>query len=319
MPTFIAGERSRADLGSMAASVAFDSEPIALGRHQTFHLRDGWLVKGLRALDRDGFAFAHREAHHQLGVGSNMLQSIRFWLLATRLVEPAPDLREGRKTPLRATGVAQLLLEYDPYLEDLGTQWILHILLASRRGTAAAWYWLFNEFDGGDVGEDELVSQLGAWVSASAPKKEFKTQALRREVSCLLRTYRAPGGDVPNPAEDEILSPLADLGLVATVGGMVRLEVGPKPHLPLGPFLFALAFFSRGSGRELLSVDELRWAPNSPGRLLCLDTRSLTQLLARAEEKDAVRISRTAGLQNVSVARTEPLHELKRYYSHAVA
>lgn len=315
MPKFIVAERQRtADLPQSSAR-----DPIALGRHQTFHLRDGWLVKGLQALDRDGFAFARQGAHHQLGVGKNMLQSIRFWLLATGLAESDLEHRRGRNTPLRATPAAQLLLKWDPYLEDLGTQWIIHILLASRNGAAAAWYWLFNEFDGGDVTENELVVQLGEWLRDLAPEREFSEHALRREVSCVLRTYRVPSRDAPNPAEDELLSPLADLGLLSAIAGNLRVEVGPKPQLPLGPFLYALARFCRARDRDLLSIEELRWAPMSPGRLLCLDMNSLSRLLAQAEGEGAVRVSRTAGLQNVSVSRREPLRELERYYALAAA
>lgn len=58
---------------------------IGLGRHQTFHLRAGWLAKALRSLRDDAEALSGPESHHDLGVGKNMLEAIRFWVVAADL------------------------------------------------------------------------------------------------------------------------------------------------------------------------------------------------------------------------------------------
>jgi len=87
-------------------------------RHETFHLRDGWLFKGLAAVQADEFALYARDAHHNLGIGLNMLKSLLYWLQATNLVQAVPAKGTSRP-PLRPTRLAELVYAHDPYFEDL--------------------------------------------------------------------------------------------------------------------------------------------------------------------------------------------------------
>src|SRR5215475_2154443 len=52
--------------------------------HESFPCRYTWLPKAVRGLDVDSKLFADEEkAMVDLGVGKNMVRSIRFWSLAT--------------------------------------------------------------------------------------------------------------------------------------------------------------------------------------------------------------------------------------------
>ncbi len=44
----------------------------AFARHETFHLRDGWLYKGMDSIRKDGSSLFTKDAHHNLGIGINM-------------------------------------------------------------------------------------------------------------------------------------------------------------------------------------------------------------------------------------------------------
>jgi GNAT superfamily N-acetyltransferase len=88
-------------------------------RHETFHLRDGWLFKGLEAVQADECALYAHDAHHNLGIGLNMLKSLVYWLQATNLVQAVPAKGTSR-SPLRPTRLAELVCAHDPYFEDLG-------------------------------------------------------------------------------------------------------------------------------------------------------------------------------------------------------
>ena len=54
-------------------------------RHDTFHIRDGWLTKGLNLVKQN--LLSKQDIHHDIGVGINMLKSIKHWLEATNLVK----------------------------------------------------------------------------------------------------------------------------------------------------------------------------------------------------------------------------------------
>lgn len=295
-----------------------EGDPIALGRHQTFHLRDSWLPKAMSAVRKDGFALSRPDAHHQLGVGKNMLAAVRFWALSTGLLRLAQDQREGRQVPLVLTPLAELVAVCDPYFEDPATLWILHTVLASQRGGAAAWYWYFNLSDLAAAPEDELASAFGGWLRRVQPTYEATSQAIRREISCLVRSYvsRALDGG-RNVTEDELVSPFSELGLMSDDGSAVRLAIGPKANLPLEPFMFALQRFVRASDRSTISLDDLRWSPGSPGRLFGLDAPALLQYLEQAGREGRLQIAMTAGLRNVTVVREPTLASVGRYYEHA--
>lgn len=59
---------------------------IRLKGHEKFHLREGWITKGLYGVQKDPKVFAGSNGSDQLGVGTNMVKSIRFWMLAMGLI-----------------------------------------------------------------------------------------------------------------------------------------------------------------------------------------------------------------------------------------
>ena len=65
----------------------FNGEKAAFGRHETFALRFGWLTKGAQALMSGDPVFEAEDATVRLGVGKNMVSSIRYWLQAARIIE----------------------------------------------------------------------------------------------------------------------------------------------------------------------------------------------------------------------------------------
>ena len=71
------------------------------GGHEKFVFRHGWLKKGVDGVKEDPLIFTHDEALVMLGVGKNMVRSIRHWCLATGLVEEKDGV--GLAHPLQTT------------------------------------------------------------------------------------------------------------------------------------------------------------------------------------------------------------------------
>ena len=57
----------------------FVANKVAFGRHETFHLRFGWLTKGYRSWCETPKIFEEDDPTVTLGVGKNMVTSIRYW------------------------------------------------------------------------------------------------------------------------------------------------------------------------------------------------------------------------------------------------
>ena len=281
--------------------------------HESFPLRYPWLKKGFDAVRGDSGVFPRDEATTLLGVGKNMVRSIRHWGLAAGILES--DDREG----LRVTPLGELLLDdggLDPYLEDPATLWLLHWQIASNRHRAAAWFWAFSHFNEPEFTRDTLTAALSRWAQA-LPGKRVAESSLRRDVEVLLRTY-VPGRGA---ADDSLDCPLAELGLIGqTPGQSFAFRRGRQDGLPDGVLLYAtLAFWeATAPGANSLALQDLARLPGSPGRLFKIDESSLAGRLEGAEEISggAVSYGETAGLRQLyRRERLDPLGVLAGAYS----
>ena len=84
--------------------------------HDTFHCKEQWILKGLQLIEKeeDISIFKDLSAIPKLGVGKNMVSSIKHWVKSFGIVN-----KEGR-----VSSFWSLILDnkgYDPYLENKGT------------------------------------------------------------------------------------------------------------------------------------------------------------------------------------------------------
>ena len=88
--------------------------------HETFAIRKGWLTKGMRNVDVFPDVFVSREVNpmDSLGIGSNMVKSLRYWLQATGLtIEP----KSGRRNQ-QFTELGNIIYHNDRYFEENSQQ-----------------------------------------------------------------------------------------------------------------------------------------------------------------------------------------------------
>ena len=95
-------------------------KPIFSG-HESFACKSHWLKRGYDFVVA-GKNFNDDEAVVHLGVGKNMVASIKFWLKAFGL------LQDNGLVPI-ASYIFDDANGKDPYLEDIGTLWLLHFML----------------------------------------------------------------------------------------------------------------------------------------------------------------------------------------------
>jgi Protein of unknown function (DUF4007) len=60
-------------------------QEFSFSGHETFAFRYGWLTKAVNAASCDPAAFGSPDAVVALGVGKNMVRSMRHWALATQV------------------------------------------------------------------------------------------------------------------------------------------------------------------------------------------------------------------------------------------
>ena len=281
-------------------------------KHESFHLREGWLAKGLRAVQAQRDILRNdTTAAIQLGLGRNMVRALQFWLTATGLVKADPP---GHVL----TPFGTIVWEYDPYLEDIGTLWLIQYHLACSEDHATAWYWFFNHFAYPDFSEETFVQELGRWALTHEERKPLAQRTLEAEFQVLTRTY-LPSGREYSP-EDGMDSPLAELGLLeALPSRRYRMREPDLERLPPLVVLYVLLQERPGVVRAESQIGLMQAIrdPFSAGRVFNLGAAALLEILERLTVQVpewAVRLTRTGGLDRLTLPQVSPDGVLRRYY-----
>lgn len=229
----------------------------------------------------DSEAFQRGDAVVRLGVGKNMVQSIRHWCLATQVVEEEPKTRSRN---LRPTEFGNRLLSdngWDPFLEDDATLWLIHWNLTSMGSRAATWYWALNRFHEYAFTRTTMVELLIRDLQALG-WSDISHSTIKRDVDCFVHTYLSPRGDKAQ-SDDIFECPLSNLGILIQEPDSERLrfKTGPKITLPAAVFAYALTqFWDRQNNRgKTLELREIIRSEGSPGLIFKLDQESMLAYL----------------------------------------
>lgn len=295
----------------------FQPGSVSFGRHESFPLRFGWIAKGLKAVRSDAATFAREDATVSLGVGKNMVSSIRYWLQAARLLQPAVG---GGYVETRIAQVA-FGEDGDPYLEDDATIWLVHWLLATNPSTATMAYWFFNRFHKPTFASDEVSAALAGFVVKKVSART-STTTLQRDAAMLLRMYTRTSSGTRLALEDALDSPLSLLDLVDRVDvHHYRSAPAARADLPLPVFAFAVAELfghldvSHVAVTNLMYSDDKHCAPGAVFRMTEEGLVRKLEALCDAVPND-YRLDRTAGVHQLyALGRPDPIAVLADHYA----
>jgi hypothetical protein len=287
--------------------------------HETFHIREGWLTKGMLLLRDypDIFNSKNSFMHDQLGVGSNMGKSIKHWLVATGLAEPVPQARGD----LQLSPLGHLVQDKDHYLLDPVTWWVLHINLACGKDTSTSWYWFFNTFYQARFDKKSCVEALRRYLMFKQAKIP-SYQTLDRDLGCLLSSYsRAVPADVSDP-EESYDSPFKELGLLLFFreSGSYQLNFDKKeiPSAAMGYCLSRSIQADENQQTNEIPVHDAAALENGPGKCFLLVASDLFELVESYSATNSwsdISISGLAGRRMINYAVKEPLEWVADYFN----
>jgi hypothetical protein len=248
--------------------------------HESFAVRYGWLPKLYEAVTADPHLFSSDErAILALGLGRNMVKSLRFWGDAFGLIELA-----GRD--VAATPFARRLFSHDagrdPYLEDVESLWRLHWRIAVHAGLGA-WVVFFQELQDAEITRERLIELLRARAQTVRGAITLGTAVAHADM--LVRTYVSGSTEPGGAQEDGLGSPFQELGLMTAghSGGkpVLRQTRGPRGELGQGALAFAIHDFWQGVAPRstTLSLRSLMLDRRAPGVIFRLDENSLVEKL----------------------------------------
>ncbi|MGD0694443.1 MAG: DUF4007 family protein [Terriglobia bacterium] len=297
------------------------AEHVSFSGHETFVFRYSWLKKAVDAVLENAEAFNSESAMVILGVGKNMVRSIRHWGLATRVLEEETGTR-GRQ--LKVTQFGELIFGKggsDPHLEDTNSLWLLHWQLSTNQQRSTTWCWAFNLLPSSEFTRDTLIATIQAEIPRHRTKQP-SANSVRRDVDCFIRTYVAAKNDRATVLEDSLDCPLVELNLIAEdpTPGLFRFKRGIQSTLADEVFIYALLEFwdRNATNRETLSFADVAYGSGSPGRVFKLDENGLAERLGRLEQVSGGRLvySETAGLNQIYRRSKTQVNEILRRHYH---
>ncbi|MGQ9869564.1 DUF4007 family protein [Leptodesmis sp.] len=265
------------------------SAGVTFARHETFYPRFGWLKKGFDRASIDSEIFLREDAPVRLGVGKNMVRSIRYWCTAFKLLQDGQPTEFGRRL-LGQDG-------WDPYLEDPASLWLLHWKLLEAPNLATAWNIAFNDFCLVEFTAEDLFYQLCEYRDRVAPR--IAESSLKKDVSCLLRMYVVQPKKA-QVSEDSLDCPFTELGLICTAGDAqhYRFCVGQKSTLPSAIVVYACLQHHAltGSPAKTMPIANLLYDSGSPGLVFKLTESAICEAIeVMARRWEQIRLSDAAG------------------------
>jgi len=219
--------------------------------HESFQCRNLWLKKGYDFVKK-GSSFNDEDAVVTLGVGKNMVSSIRFWMKAFGILSQDETLTLFAHKLLADDG-------WDPYLEDEGTLWLLHYILITK-GFASTYSIVFNE-----LRKEKIEFTKENFVAFVTRKSEtdssfsFSVKTLEEDFSVLVKMYLR--SNLQNKdKEDSFSGLLTDLDLMKTYStgkqDYFLIENTERSEIPIEIILYAiLESESFGSSVNLHNIE----------------------------------------------------------------
>lgn len=271
--------------------------------HESFPCKTLWLKKGYDFVAA-GNDFNSPEAVVSLGVGKNMVASIRYWMKAFGLTHNDEVTSLASYLFAEETGK-------DPFIEDLGTLWLLHFLLVST-GEATLYSLLFTQFqrERKSFERQHLLHFAKRIMTEDGKQSLFNENTVKKDISTLLLNYVLPQ---KAKALDDYSSLLIDLEVIRTDAENKNylFNIGGKRRLPWQIFLYAIL---RQKGKDnTVSYDLLQ----ETGLIFCMNDMEVIEMckIIEAHHIDNVRYSDTAGIRQLQFLNEMSCEEaLNEYY-----
>lgn len=283
---------------------------MGYNQHQSFFLRDRWLGKGLRSIaDKPSFFF-EQDAFEKIGLGKNMVQSLRHWIVAVGAAEAEGT---GKNRTHEFTTLGKWILENDPAIKYFDTAAILHHSLIFENEPSTTWYWFFNIFSESISTREDIFIELNAWVQEKE-KRVISENSIKRDIDCLIRMYTADGD--PNDPEEVTSSPLKKLGLLREENGLIYKEESKIPKGSNQFFKYILLKYRKENDQGEISLEDILNKEGMIGKAFNLGRTTIVGMLMEImkDPNFPIRFTQTNNLDMVLIPDINPDYFLEKFF-----
>lgn len=272
--------------------------------HESFPCKSLWLKKGYDFVVQEK-NFNDPNAVIDLGVGKNMVASIRFWLKAFGICENDNASWLGHYLFDNQTG-------RDKYIEDLATLWLLHFHLIFCE-EASIYNLFFCDFqrEHSSFQREQIANYLKIRLIENGTPSIFNKNTITKDIGVLLQNYVLPRKSQSN---EDYSSLLIDLDLIRqnSEGGGYFFNAEGKRKVAKEVFLYGLLKVM-GEDKSI-SYDAIR---EQIGYIFCMTDIELIQMLKQlaSDYSENLAYSDIAGIRQVQIIKElDPVQVLNDYY-----
>lgn len=272
--------------------------------HESFYCKSLWLKKGYDFISENK-DFNAPNAVVDLGVGKNMVSSLRFWMRAFGLFVDG-----------KSTFIADYLFNNedgrDPYIEDLGTLWLLHYLII-KTDLASIYKLFFIDFHKEKTNEftrDQLQYFIKRKSSETTYGHLYNENTVNRDIGVLLQNYVMPQKEKPN---EDFSALLINLDLIKHYENKT-FYFNNKGKNELTPEIFLYAIIDHKNDEDIISFDRLM----DLALIFCLTKTELIDMLQLLETKfpKFLRFTDDGGIKQLFfLGEIDKVDVLDSYYS----
>ena len=277
--------------------------------HDSFQCRQLWLKKGYDYV-QEGKNFNDEDAVVQLGVGKNMVSSIRFWLKAFNIIDNKDNPTEfGKRLFDDENG-------YDPFLEDEASLWLLHYHLV-KNGFSSIYSIIFNEFRKEKLffNKETFVNYVKR-IGESNSDLNFNENTVAKDFIVFANLYK--NDTESKDIEDSFSGILSEIELLKTTGKgkeeQFYIENTERDNLPGAVVLFTI--LDNPNYGNSISLNSLEFDFNSPGSIFALNRSGLMNKISEivSEFKD-ITFTDQAGIKELQFKKkSDAFTILDTYY-----
>lgn len=287
---------------------------VKLKGNESFNFREGWLRKGVRCVEQYPDLFSRDDVMERLGVGSKMVKSIKYWLLATGLCKEKIEKSVHKLYLTEEFG--KIINEYDRYFDDVSTLFFIHYKLVSNQNLCIVWNIFFNEYAGKDFTKEDMQSVCKEYLNMKMEEgASYSDSLFIDDCASVLRMYLA--SQTRDDPEESLGCPLSELGLLQKSPEIKNAYIKTSPVKGVLDILvvFYVLMCNIKEDKNSVSIDDLLFAPNNIGRIFNLDRIKVNEYLDQLRAAGYITINRTAGLDMVYINhKTNPEEIMRKYY-----
>jgi hypothetical protein len=286
-----------------------ESSKYTFSGHDSFQCRQLWLKKGYDYV-QEGKNFNDEDAVVRLGVGKNMVSSIRFWLKAFNIIDNKDIPTEfGKRLFDDENG-------YDPFLEDEASLWLLHYQLV-KNSFASIYSIIFNEFRKEKLffNKETFVNYVKR-IGESNPDLNFNENTVAKDFIVFANLYK--NDPESKDVEDSFSGILSEIELLKTTGKgkeeQFYIENTERDNLPEAVVLFTI--LDNSNYGNSISLNSLEFDLNSPGSIFALNRSGLMNKVSEivSEFKD-ITFTDQAGIKELQFKKKSDAYKiLDTYY-----